>query len=424
MADTEIQDKMQRADPVPTSQSERIIALDVLRGFALLGILVMNIQSFSMVGAAYLNPTAFGNLEGANLWVWLLSHLLADQKFMTIFSMLFGAGVALMTSRAESRDRPAAKLHYRRMGWLIVFGLAHGYLLWYGDVLFLYGVCGLLVYSFRKLPPRRLILIGLLSLAISSVFYLSVGLSMTHWPQDTVEEFRSSSWRPNPEMVAKETAAYRGGWLDQMTVRFPGVFFFQTFVLLIWGLWRAGGLMLIGMALFKLGVFSAERSASFYRRMLVAGVFVGLPVVAHGVYRNFEANWDVAYSFFLGSQFNYWGSVAVSLGWVGLVMLVVRSSALTALTRRLAAVGQTALSNYVLHTIVCTTLFYGHGFGLFGQIERVGQIAIVAAVWVIQLLLTPLWLKRFRFGPLEWLWRSLAYKAKQPLRRAPLALTG
>ena len=415
---------MPPAVPGPTSQSERIIALDVLRGFALLGILVMNIQSFSMVGAAYLNPTAYGNLEGANLWVWLCSHLLADQKFMTIFSMLFGAGVALMTSRPESGGRPAAKLHYRRMAWLIVFGLMHGYLLWYGDILFLYGVCGSLVYLFRKLSPRRLILIGLLSLTISSAFYVSAGLSMAQWPQDDVEQLRRNNWRPTPEMVAKETAAYRGGRLDQMTVRVPSFFFFQTFVLLIWGLWRAGGLMLIGMALFKLGVFSAERPAPFYRRMLAAGVLLGLPVVAYGVYRNFQANWDVKYSFFLGVQFNYWGSVAVSLGWVGLVMLVVRSSALTPLTRRLAAVGQTALSNYILHTVLCTTLFYGHGFGLFGQIERVGQIAIVVAVWVIQLLLTPLWLKRFRFGPLEWLWRSLTYGAKQPLRRPPLALTG
>ncbi|MFQ5741629.1 MAG: DUF418 domain-containing protein [Acidobacteriota bacterium] len=111
----------------------------------------------------------------------------------------------------------------------------------------------------------------------------------------------------------------------------------------------------------------------------------------------------------------------VSLGWVGVVMLVCQRPALAALTRPFAAVGQMAFTNYLLHTVICTTIFYGYGFGLFGQVERVGQITIVGAVWVLQLIVSPLWLRYFRFGPLEWLWRSLTYRARQPLRREPTA---
>ena len=146
--------------PQPVTEKERIVSIDVLRGFALLGILFMNVQSFSMISAAYWNPTAYGDLRGANFLVWLFGHVFADEKFMAIFAMLFGAGVLLMTRRVESAGRPSAALHYRRMGWLTLFGVLHGYLLWMGDILFSYGMCGLAVYLCRKLRPRTLLVVG------------------------------------------------------------------------------------------------------------------------------------------------------------------------------------------------------------------------------------------------------------------------
>lgn len=408
----------------PVSEPQRIVSLDVLRGFALLGILVMNIQSFSMIWAAYLNPTAYGDLTGANYWVWLLSHVLTDQKFMTIFSMLFGAGIVLLSSRVEARGQSATGVHYQRMFWLIVFGLLHAYLLWYGDILFFYGICGLVVYLFRKLSPRKLLVLGLLTIAVPSALYLFFGWSMQFWPAEAVEELQQESWRPGPEKLAWEVEAYRGGWLQQMAHRVPKSFEFETGALLIWGFWRAGGLMLVGMALFKLGLFSAKRSAALYRTLIAVALLVGVPAILYGMHRNFATGWDVRYSFFFGWQFNYWGSLIVSMGWIGLVMLVCQRSALTALTRPFAAVGQMAFTNYILQTVICTTIFYGHGFGLFGQVERTGQVAIVAGVWVFQLLVSPVWLRYFLFGPLEWLWRSLTYLQWQPFRRLPLSATG
>ena len=406
-----------RPNAEPVAETARIDAIDVLRGFALLGILVMNVQSFAMPQAAYFNPTAYGDLEGANLWVWLAGRMFFDQKFMTLFSMLFGAGIVLMAGRAEARGG-AGPVHYRRMGWLLAIGLLHAHLLWYGDILFTYAVCGMVVYPLRHLSPGRLAVLGTTLLAIGSAPSVGAGMSLPYWPEEALSALTDEAWRPTPEVIEAELAVYRGGWLAQMPSRSGDALALQTILLIFWGLWRAGGLMLIGMALFKGDVFSARRSARFYAGLIAAAVGVGLPLQAYGLSLDFARGWPV-WSFFIGMQFNYWPSIAVSLGYVGLVMLVCRNAALHRLTRPFAAVGQTALTNYLLQTVLCTLVFYGHGLGWFGSVDRVGQIGVVAAVWAVQLVASPLWLRRFRFGPAEWAWRSLTYGARQPLRRAP-----
>ncbi len=406
-----------RPDAGPVAETARIVAIDVLRGFALLGILVMNVQLFAMPQAAYFNPTAYGDLEGANLYVWLAGRMLADQKFMTIFSMLFGAGIVLMAGRAEARGG-AGRVHYRRMGWLLVIGLLHAHLLWHGDILFLYAVCGMLVYPLRRLSPGQRVALGTTLLAVGSALSVGAGMSLPYWPEEALAAFTADAWRPTPEVIEAELAAYRGGWLDQQPVRSVAAFGFETFILITWGFWRAGGLMLIGMGLFQREVFGARRSPRFYAGLIAAAVAVGLPLQAYGLSLDFARGWPLS-SFFIGLQFNYWPSVAVSLGYVGLVMLACRTEALRRLTRPFAAVGQTALTNYLLQTVLCTTIFYGHGLGWFGSVDRVGQLGVVAGVWALQLVASPLWLRRFRFGPAEWAWRSLTYGARQPLRRTP-----
>ena len=400
----------------PVTQTERIASIDVLRGFAVLGILVMNIQSFTMIGAAYLNPTVLGDPTPTDYWVWLFEHVLTDRKFMSIFSMLFGAGIVLMASRSEATTGRSASVHYRRMGLLWLFGLLHAHLLWYGDILFSYAMCGFLVFLFRRRQPKTLLLIGLAVTAVASGLSIFFGWSMQFWPEQAVQSVKTF-WVPSAESVQTEVAAYRGGWVGQLEHRVPTALFFQTQLFLIETIWRAGGLMLVGMGLFKLGVFSATRSSRFYAALIAAGVFVGVPVILYGVSRNQAADWDMHYSFFLGSQFNYWGSILVSLGWVGLVMLACKHGVAATATRTLAAVGQMALTNYLLQTAICTTVFYGHGFGLFGRLDRLAQFGVVVAVWVVMLLISPLWLRHFRFGPAEWFWRSLTYMKPQPMRR-------
>ena len=402
--------------PAPIRSTERIVAIDLLRGFALLGILIMNIQGFAMPAAAYLNPTVYGDLGGINRWVWTLSHIFADQKFMTIFSLLFGAGILLMTEKLDARGLRTWIVHYRRTFWLLIIGLAHAYLLWTGDILVFYALCGFWVYWLRKLRPGLQMALGLLVLSVPAILSLGTGLTMQYMPPEMLQELRAD-WRPAAETVQEEITAYRGGWLAQMAPRVARSAEFHTFGLLFWGLWRAGGLMLMGMALYRWGVLSGRRSRGLYIGMAVLGFAIGLPVVIAGVVQNFAHGWTLEFSRFgLGEQANYWGSLFVSAAYIGLLMLFARTGALSWLQDALAAVGRTALTNYLLQTFLATAVFYGHGLGLFGSVERVGQVGIVAAIWAVQLVLSPLWLRYFRFGPFEWLWRSLTYWRLQPMR--------
>jgi uncharacterized protein len=413
-----VPEQLLRSDGLqPVGEKERIVSIDVLRGFALLGILAMNIQDFSMISAAYSNPTAYGDLHGVNFAVWLLCHVLADEKFMTIFSMLFGAGIVLMTSHVEAAGRPPALLHYRRMGWLILFGLLHGFLLWSGDILFAYGASGLVAYWFRKLPPRRLLIAGLAVMAVACVCLTVYGRTSAHWSPAQLEQARQDLWMPSPSGAAREIAAYRGSWLQGVKFRVPDTLQMDATFFVYFTFWRVCGLMLFGMGLFKLRVFSADRSASLYWAMMALAVVVGIPVILYGTYRDFAGGWDFRYSFFYGAQFNYWASLLVSLGWVGAIMLVCRTPALAQLAKRLATVGRMAFSNYIMHTLICTTLFYGYGFAFFGKVERVWQFAIVVVIWAFQLAVSPIWLQYFLFGPLEWLWRSLTYWQREPFLR-------
>lgn len=399
----------------PVSLSDRILSLDVLRGFAVLGILIMNIQNFSMIEAAYINPTAYGDLTGINKWVWIFSHIFGDQKFMTIFSILFGAGIFLFTSRAVEKGRSAAGLHYRRTFWLLIFGLIHAYVFWHGDILVTYALCAVLAFLFRNRSPKLLFILGIVVISISSMFYLMGGLTISSWPPESIDG-TMLSWKPGQEIIDHEIAAYQGGWLAQMAHRIPSSIKFQTMIFLMYTGWRAGGLMLVGMALYKWGVLSAGRSSKFYSKMAIFGLGLGLPIVILGIVRNFAEGWTLAFSMFLGWQFNYWGSLLVAAGYIGLVMLLCQLNVWEGLKRRFAAVGRMAFTNYLLQTIICTTIFYGHGFGLFGRVERVWQLVIVFGIWIFQLYISPIWLRRFKFGPAEWLWRSLTYWKLQPMK--------
>jgi uncharacterized protein len=390
--------------------------MDALRGFAVLGILIMNIQAFSMISAAYVNPTAFGDLTGFNRWIWILSHLFADQKFMSVFSILFGAGVVLLSGKLESAGRRSAGLHYRRTLWLILFGLAHAYLLWYGDILVAYGICALAIFLFRRLPPYVLMPVGLAVFAVPSLLSSWAAWSIPMWPPEALEAMRPF-WSADAEAVAAEVAAYRGGWLEQFTYRIPQAIEVQTGGFLVLFAWRVSGLMLMGMAFHKWGILAGARSRLFYTVMTAAGLAIGLSLAAYGVVRNFAEDWVLEYSLFTGSIFNYWGSLFVALAYIGMMMLVCKAPGLAPVTRTLGAVGRMAFTNYLLQTVICTAIFYGHGLGLFGRVDRVGQALIVVAVWALVVVVSILWLRRFRFGPAEWLWRSLTYRRLQPMRR-------
>lgn len=399
-----------------TAPVNRILSIDLLRGVAVLGILIMNIQSFSMIGAAYINPSAYGDLTGLNKWVWILSHMLASEKFMSIFSMLFGAGILLLYDRILAKGGHPASIHYRRNFWLLVFGLIHAYLIWYGDILVSYALCGFLVYLFRKAKPGALLGISTAFFVVPVLLYLFFGSTVEYWPKESYEQ-NMQSWLPGTEKVAEEVNAYQGGYLTQMTYRIPSAIFMQTFLFFIHSFWRVVSMMLLGMALYKWKILSAERSRRFYLRMVIAGLTIGYFLSGFGVWKNFSVGWTMEYSMFIGSQFNFVGSVAVALGYVGIIMLISKSSCCEGFKRVFSSVGKMAFTNYILMSVIATFIFYGHGLGLYGEVERWQQAILVVLIWIIILVISPLWLKYYRFGPLEWLWRVLTYWKKQAMRR-------
>ncbi len=399
----------------PIAPWQRIISIDVLRGFAVLGILIMNIQSFSMIFSAYDNPTVYGDLTGINKWIWMLSHIIADQKFMSIFSILFGAGIILMTDNMRKKGLTSTGLHYRRMMWLLIFGLLHAYLLWFGDILVSYALVGMIAYLFRKKTPKTLLIVGMSLIVVPFLLSTFFNWSMTYWPEESIQH-TLKQWNPDKEVIINDLLIYRGSWTDQMENRIPIALTVQTFVFFMYSLWRVWGLMLIGMALYKLKVLTASRSSKFYLVFLIIGFLVGYFLIITGMIKNFNAGWVMEYSMFGGKLFNYWGSIFVSFGYIGLVMLFCKSNLFSGFKKLLAAVGRMAFTNYILQTLICTTIFYGHGFGFYGKVERGGQILIVFGVWIFSVLFSYYWLKYFRYGPLEWLWRSLSYMKFQPIK--------
>jgi len=400
----------------PTLPSNRILSIDVLRGIAVLGILLMNIQHFSMIGAAYINPDAYGDLTGINKWVWILSHLLAKEKFMNIFSILFGAGIILFPTHVMEKGRKAGPLHYRRNFWLLIFGILHAYLIWYGDILVAYSLCAFLAFLFRKMKPRKLVIIGAAFFIVPFLLYLFFGATVKYWPAESYEE-NMQTWLPALEKVQHEIISMQGNWIEQMDVRVPGAIFMQTFLFFILVFWRVMGLMLIGMALYKWGVLSASKSKKFYLRLILLSLIPGLLIVVWGIHENFAAEWEMPFSMFTGTLFNNIGSIGVSLGYIGVVMFICKSATWQRFKHVFSVVGKMAFSNYILTSIICSFIFYGHGFALFGDVERWIQVLIVPGVWIILILFSLFWLRHFYYGPLEWLWRVLTYWHRQPMRR-------
>jgi uncharacterized protein len=397
-------------EPGPVARAGRIEALDVLRGLAVLGILVTNIQHFAMFYGTSRDPTLYGDLHGANFWVHALTFTVVYQKFLPIFSMLFGAGILLQASRREAAGLSAAALHYRRLVVLLAIALVHAYLIWYGDILFAYAVSGMVVFLFRRRSPRCLITLGIVLLAASPlirlVFFVLPAM---------LQPEAGGTGPPVDQMIADDLAAFRGDWLDALRTRIHYSFETQTVGLAVILFWRAAGLMLIGMGLYKLGVLTGERPRGFYWSLIAVAVTVALPITAVGLWVNVLSDWNNFFLRGLAHQIIYWVGIVMSLGWLGVVMLGCGRGGRLRFARPLAAVGRMALTNYLMQSLVCTFVFYGHGLGLYGSVERTGQIAVVVGVWLLQLIVSPLWLRYFRFGPAEWVWRTLAYGRRQPM---------
>lgn len=405
------------ATPAPVASSERLESLDVLRGFALLGILAMNIRMMAAPFGAYLYPYTMWEFEGLNRAAYAVTTIFFDLKMMGLFSMLFGAGVLLYAGKGGTGAAPTTGLWFRRMGWLLVIGLVHAYLIWNGDILVPYALCGLLVlWWVRRWSARALLIGGLLMLTIGAVLNAAQALA---WPSMSEAERaeQMAFLSPTPAQAAQQLAEMQGGYLDVVVSRAPAALLAETIFFATFFLWRCGGMMLVGMALFKSGFLSGARAPGAYLRTAAVCIAIGVALSSYG----FLALESVRFAMparAVADSWNYVGAIFTSVGYAAALLYVITTGRFTALRRRLAAVGQMAFTNYLSHSVITAVLFLGWGFGLAGRFDYAQQLLVVAAIWILQLAVSPLWLARFRFGPAEWLWRSLTYWQRQPMRRS------
>jgi uncharacterized protein len=431
----------------PVSAPQRLRMLDVLRGCALLGILLMNIPYFAMPMAAYSQLNAWGGNDGANLWTFFIQWTLFEGKMRALFSILFGAGIVLFIEHATARRDSAevGDLFVRRMLWLMLFGILHAWFIWYGDILYPYAICGLLIFPLRKLPPRTLFVTAAMSLLLltgglagdafdkqsqkeagtAALAAEAAGKTLTEEQKDAKEAWTNTleMQAPSREAMQEEVDAYRSGYAGALKQRaevsrkFHFVPLYFPIFIDFWAL------MLIGMGLYQLGILQGDRSVGFYGRMAAIGYAVGLPLNATAAYLMYAWNFD-----FIGNEFAnipafQVGRVATVLAHLSVIVIAVKRGWLTRLADRLAAVGRMAFSNYIAHSVICSLIFYNPGLALIGQLQRYQLYFIVLGIWAFNLLWSPWWLSRFRFGPLEWCWRSLTYWRRQPMRRpAPSAV--
>lgn len=424
----------QKHELIPTTLTERINSIDIIRGIAVLGILLLNIIAF---GLASDDPTICGGADRWNIRIWAFVDIFFEGTMRGLFTMLFGVGFMIFTSRGITKGVGinTADYYTRRILWLLFFGAFHSYvLLWYGEILFIYAICGLMLFAFRTVKPKYLIVLGILVLTIGSLKYVmeyrsdlnsrKAGLAAELLLKNNVElseeqELSLKNWEAKKSKsidVDRKNKALHQSYLSIAKYRFHETMRNHTVNLYNYYFWDSFGFMLIGMAFFTWGVFHAKRSNRFYFIMMLVGFALGLSVNLYEMNLVRTNNFSpIAIS---QAKVTYHaGRLFMTLGHIGLIMIFIKSGILRFLQNALAAVGKMAFSNYIVHTIICNFIFLGFGLSLFGKLQRYELYFVVIAIWIVQLIYSPIWLKYFRYGPLEWLWRSLTYSKIQPFKK-------
>lgn len=443
----------------PTAPRERFGGLDLLRGFALCGILVINMRYFAlpMAGRALQDPNQpDGAFAATDFWSWFTTSVLFEDKMMALFSILFGAGIWLMQERG-------LLLHLRRMGVLLAIGVAHAVLLWFGDILTLYALCGLVVVLVRRWPPPLLIVLGLASATFAVAERPVLGLLAEAAPVEAAEAppeaaadaRAATAGQPGPEeapgwrerlqrgqgeafraafAAETERTMHEGGWAQQVAWRARLAPWWQGAGFLLSGLLWNGGLMVLGMGLMGTGFLAGRMRAGPTLALGLAALLLGLVLSAAGLWPRalaplgrMEAMWtpgeppSEAVGRWLGLAYlaRSLGVFLAALGWAGLLVGLHAAGLFRRVLAPFQAVGRMALTHYLSHTVICVLVFEGWAGGRWNQWRYHEQLQLVALILAVQLLLSPLWLAVFRFGPAEWLWRSLSYGRRQPFRRVP-----
>ncbi|HEX8644684.1 MAG TPA: DUF418 domain-containing protein [Allosphingosinicella sp.] len=411
-----------------TEPPPRIATLDILRGVAVMGILAMNIAAFSMPPQAYFNPIAFGNEGPADIAAWAVNFVLVDGKMRALFSFLFGASMLLVIERAAAKGESAASVHFRRMLWLLLFGYLHFFLIWYGDILTGYATIGMIAWFFRRKSAKALLRWGILFVVIeilvlavmaAGIFYLSSVASQPGAEADAVRQWTDLQRQfgvPTAEDLRRELALYEGSWTNLVHHQVTKKTFEPLGMLAIFG-WETLGYMLLGMAALRSGFFTGAWDDARYRKIALIGFAITVPAYALLAYISWSNDFAVPVLFACSLAAPALLRPLMVTAIAAVIILLTRRGG--ALTERIAAAGRAAFTNYLGTSLLMTALFYGWGFGLWGDLRRIELWIVLAAMWTLMLLWSKPWLERFQYGPFEWLWRSLSRWGPQPMRQRP-----
>ena len=415
---------------------QRIVELDLLRGFALFGIFLMNIISMAQPVEAYSNPMVFlmsglaysenasnGDNGILNHLIFSLNYVFINQKMMTLFSLLFGASTLLLLSKLKEKGQSSV-YYFKRNGWLIIFGLLHSIFIFFGDILFIYSLCAFALYWFSELRSKWQFILGLIIYCLPIFQQGFMQISINNFSIEQLQHL-NEIWQPSVE-VLKEKIEYRQslGYLEWVlstiewhvfSIDYGYIYNWYWDAITVEAFLRSFGMMLVGMSLYNWNVLpnqDKKKSTLFYLRMVVIGFIVGLIFTLIGLWLNYHFGWKANYTAVGGRLLNHIGTPFLACAYLGMLVLWSNKASsiwVEKLKQKLQAVGQMALTNYIMQSAIGLVMFTGVGFSFYGQLSRMELALIVFAVWLFQLWFSSIWLQHFRFGPLEWLWRSLTY---------------
>lgn len=407
----------------PVQQAERVQIVDILRGFALFGILLVNMAFFMHPFQASIFPIDPGTPWYDKAAAWLI-HFLGDGKFYTLFSLLFGLGLTLLMSRIEARGGRFVPLYLRRLLVLLGIGLVHAFIIWIGDILIMYALVGFLLVLYRKARPRTLLIWVVILFLLPLLFTAGVtGLvEMGRSLPEGAEQIDLAFADVEAGFVADLERAYRvypAGNFAEITQQ--RIYDYSSY----FGYSIISGFSILAM--FLVGVYFGKRqlfqnletNRPFFKKLLLVGLLIGIPANLYYATKAMSVsflyvNWEIL----LVQAVQMLGAPLLSLAYVSAFCLLALSPVWGERLKVLAPVGQMALTNYLTQSIVCTTIFYGYGLGLFGQFGAALGLVLTFAIYLLQIPFSHWWMKRFKYGPAEWLWRSLTYMKFQPMKRA------
>lgn len=412
-------------EPKPANLSQRIGSLDFIRGIAVMGILAANIIAFGQPFTAYMWPEAFNVPSGdPGGWMWVAQFVIIDSKMRGLFSVLFGVGMVLFLERAWAKGA-TRWLQARRLGWLLLFGLAHFFLLWRGDILTLYAVCGLIALLMVKWSPKTMIIAGSIIYTVAAFLWTALFAVMraaagaTSGPLADNAEMRANALKMKSQSLADDAVELPikqdGSWLDQVAHRVSEHPFDQL-NMVFFVMWETIPLMLFGMALYRLGMFDGRMNPQRQRFWGWTGVISGSVLtllVALWVRAGGIAFYDAQLAFVGASMLP---RLPVILGLAALLALYAPAAS-GWLGHRISAAGRMAFSNYLGTSLFMLFVFSGWSLDLFGVLNRPQLYLVMLVAWAVMLGWSKPWLERFRYGPLEWLWRCLTYGKLFALKR-------